>query len=61
MYGKSMVYQKVVICDQGMQFVLKFHQSLSQLLGIPVAASMAYHLQTDGQTKRVNKEVKHFI
>jgi len=26
-----------------------------------VAASTAYHLQTDSQTKRVNQEVKQFL
>ena len=38
-----------------------FTQSLSQLLGIRVAASMAYHLQTDLQTKRINQEVEQFL
>src|SRR5467141_1681204 len=44
-----------------MQFISNFTQSLSQLLGILVAASTAYHLQTDGQTERVNQEVKQFL
>src|SRR5882672_5405475 len=50
-----------VISDRGTQFVSNFTQSLSQLLGIRVAASMAYHLQMDGQTKRVNQEVEQFL
>src|SRR5882724_6805769 len=35
--------------------------NLSQLLGIKVATSTAYHPQTDGQTERVNQEVKQFL
>src|SRR5882672_8083463 len=50
-----------VISDQGMQFISNFTQSLSQLLGIRVAASIAYHLQMDGHTKRVNQEVEQFL
>src|SRR5882672_11094527 len=50
-----------VISDRGTQFISNFTQSLSQLLGIRVVASMAYHLQTDGQTERVNQEVEQFL
>src|SRR5882724_13111520 len=52
---------KEVISDRRTQFVSNFTQSLSHLLGIRVAASMAYHPQTDGQTKRVNQEVEQFL
>ena len=38
-----------------------FMCNLSQLLGIKVAASMAYHPQTDGQTEQVNQEVEQFL
>ena len=38
-----------------------FIQGLSKTLGIKVAASMAYHPQTDGQTEHVNQEVKQFL
>ena len=34
---------------------------LSEILGIKVAASMAYHPQSDSQTKCVNQEVKQFL
>src|SRR5882672_9304569 len=50
-----------VISDQGMQFISNFTQSLSQFLGIQVAASTAYHPQMDSQTERVNQEVKQFL
>ena len=52
---------KEVISNRGTQFVSKFMRGLSQVLGIKVAASTAYHLQTDGQTKCVNQEVKQFL
>ena len=33
-----------------------FMRGLSEILGIKVAASTAYHPQTDGQTEHVNQE-----
>src|SRR5467141_2196146 len=50
-----------VISDQGTQFISNFTRSLSQLLGIRVVASTAYHPQTDGQTEWVNQEVEQFL
>src|SRR5882672_459620 len=50
-----------VISDRGTQFISNFTQSLSQLLGIRVAASTAYHPQTDGQTEQVNQAVEQFL
>ena len=50
-----------VISDGGPQFVSNFMRGLSETLGIKVAASMAYHPQTDSQTERVNQEVKQFL
>src|SRR6266481_2197804 len=50
-----------VISDRGMQFISKFMCRLSQVLGIRVAASTAYHPQTDGQTECVNQEVEQFL
>src|SRR5882724_7394522 len=38
-----------------------FMRSLRQLLKIKIAASTAYHPQTDGQTERVNQEVEQFL
>jgi len=38
-----------------------FMCNLSQLLGIKVAALMAYHPQTNGQTEQVNQEVEQFL
>ena len=52
---------KDVISDRGPQFMLKFMRGLSEILGIKVAASIAYHPQTDGQTNCVNQEVEQFL
>ena len=41
-----------VISDCGTQFISKFMWELNKLLGIKVAASTAYHPQTDGQTEQ---------
>ena len=38
-----------------------FMWGLSKILRIKVAASTAYHPQTDGQTERVNQEVEQFL
>src|SRR5215469_8845125 len=50
-----------VVSDQGPQFVRAFTEELYQLLGIKIAASTAYHPQTDGQTERVNQELKQYL
>ena len=41
--------------------MLNFMRGLSEIFGIQVVASMAYHPQTDSQTKRVNQEVEQFL
>ena len=38
-----------------------FMCGLSEILGIKVAASTAYHPQTNSQTERFNQEVKQFL
>ena len=50
-----------VISDRGTMFISKFMKELCEILGIKQNASMAYHPQTDGQTERVNQEVKEFL
>ncbi len=46
-----------VISDRGLQFVALFMKELYRLLGIEVASSTTYHLQTNRQTERVNQEL----
>lgn len=50
-----------VISDRGTQFVSKFMRELNKLLGIKIAASTAYHPQSDGQTERVNQEIEQYL
>ena len=47
--------------DCGPQFIAAFMKELYQLLGIEAATSTAYHLQTDGQTERVNQELEQYL
>ena len=50
-----------VISDRGPQFVSGFMRELYKLLDVKVAASTAYHPQTDGQTERINQEVELYL
>jgi transposase InsO family protein len=52
---------RVVVSDRGPQFVARFMQELYKLLGIKLAMSMAYHPQTDGQTKHVNQVPEGYL
>ena len=59
--GKLHGLPEEVISDRGPQFMSNFMHGLGKILGIKVAASTAYHPQTDGQTKCVNQEVEQFL
>jgi transposase InsO family protein len=50
-----------VVSDRGVQFVREFTRELYRLLAIRIAASTAYHPQTDGQTERVNQELEQYL
>ena len=52
---------KEVISDRGPQFMLNFMHGLSEILGIKVTASMAYHPLMDSQTKCINQQVEQFL
>jgi len=43
------------------QFAAGMMKELNNLLGIQTKLSMAYHLQTDGQTERVNQELEQYL
>ena len=43
-----------VISDRGPQFAVELTKKLKQMLEIETKLSMAFHLQTDGQTERMN-------
>jgi transposase InsO family protein len=50
-----------VISDHGPQFISKFSRELAKLLDYQIAASTAYHPQTDGQTERLNQELETYL
>jgi transposase InsO family protein len=43
-----------IISNHGLQFTLKFWQSLFKILKVKIKLSSAYHPQIDGQTEKVN-------
>ena len=43
-----------VVLDRGLQFAEELTKELNQMLGIKTKLSTVFHLQTDGQTKRMN-------
>jgi transposase InsO family protein len=45
---------KVIVSDRGSQFTSRFWNSLHEALRTKLSFSTAYHLQTGGQTERVN-------
>jgi len=50
-----------VLSDQGPQFTSKVLREINRLLGIRTATSTAFHPQTDGQTERINQEIKQYL
>jgi transposase InsO family protein len=52
---------KTIISDRGSQFVARFWEQLHVSLRIHMVHSSAYHLQTDGQTERVNQILEDML
>jgi len=52
---------KYVISDCGPQFIAHFTRELYRLLGIKLASSIAWHPQTNRQTKHVNQELDQYL
>jgi len=50
-----------VVSDRGPQFVAELMKELNKMLGIKTKLSMAFHPQTDGQTKRMNQELEQYL
>ena len=50
-----------IISDRGPQFTAGVMKELNGLLGIETKLSIAFHLQTDGQTKRMNQELEQYL
>ena len=49
------------IHDRGTQFESRFMKEFYKLLNIEGNPSTAYHPQTDGQTERINQEIKQYL
>jgi transposase InsO family protein len=52
---------KMIVSGQGSQFVARFWEQLHASLGTQLIHSSAYHLQTDGQTKRFNQILEDML
>jgi len=50
-----------IILDRGPQFAAGLMRELNRMLGIESKLSMAFHSQTNGQTERVNQELKQYL
>jgi len=50
-----------IIMDREAQFATEMIKELNNILGINTKLSMAYHLQTDGQTKRMNQDLEQYL
>ena len=60
LYTRFELFNKI-ISDQGPQFAAKFQKELGRILRYELALSSTYHPQTDGETERVNQEVKTYL
>jgi len=52
---------ETALSDRGPQFAAEFIKELNEILGIKTELSTAYHPQTNGQTERVNQEIKQYL
>jgi len=50
-----------IISDKGPQFAAGIMKELNHMLGIETKLSTAFHPQTDGQTERMNQELKQYL
>jgi len=50
-----------IISDRGPQFAAGVMRELNAMLGIDSKLSTAFHLQTDGQTERMNQELEQYL
>jgi len=52
---------KNIISDRGPQFAAELMKELNEMLGIKSKLLIAFHPQTDGQTKRINQELEQYL
>ena len=52
---------RTILSDQRPQFMSKFMEEFTKVLGTKRKLFTAYHPQTDGQTERINQEIGIFL
>jgi hypothetical protein len=52
---------KKIVSDTGSQFTSKFWEKLHESMDTKLNFSLAYHPQTDGQTKRTNQILEDML
>jgi hypothetical protein len=52
---------KKIVSDRGTQFTSQFWHKVHRSLGTKLNFSSAYHLQTDGQTERINQILEDML
>jgi len=50
-----------ILSNRGPQFMSRFMKELTKVLGTKRMLSMAYYLQSDKQTERINQEIGMFL
>ena len=63
-FNRIVTLQRVpltIVSDRGSVFVSCFWEQLQECLGTSLIQSLAYHLQTDGQTERVNQVLEDML
>ena len=50
-----------MILDREPQFLSQVFQEMNKQLGVILSMSTAFHPQTDGQTERINQEIKVYL
>ena len=50
-----------VVSDRGPQFAVELTKELNRMLKIETRLSIAFHLQTDGQTEQINQELEQYL
>jgi len=50
-----------VILDERSQFAAELMKKLNKILGIEMKLLISFHLQTDGQTERMNQELEQYF
>ena len=58
---KSHGVPKRLICDRDPRFTANYMRSVMAQLNTEIAASTAYHPQTDGQTERMNRVIQEML